>query len=469
MKLSGSRLLAAASLVLLACTARAATRPRIGGTLRIAMQARVSSLDPRSEDDAGDHGAWTNLQALLFDRLAVLDAKGLPQPALAVAWEHDARFVKWLFKLRPGVKWHDGAALNPSDVLAALEGAVPNLRMRLDGETLEISSADPAPDLLLRLATEREFEIRRPRSDAAGGLPIGTGPFRLAEWQPGRRAVFEANEDYWAGRPFVNRVEIEMGRPSKDQLLDLEVDRTDIVRLDPSEARRAQQDGRKIWISSPVELLILTIRSDNPRTQDQRLREAIARSIDRAAIQKVLLQNYGETLGGLFPQWLSGYSFLFPVAADLERARQRKAELGSLPTLRLGYDADDPLARQVAERVAVNARDAGLILQAAPLAHPQKGGAKTSPEIEILRRRIEGPSLRAAARGFNRWLPFLEGPLDQPEAIFAAEKRLLDGFTVVPLACVPEIIGVGPRVRNWNATRWGEWRLDDVWLEAEKP
>jgi ABC-type transport system substrate-binding protein len=199
------------------------------------------------------------------------------------------------------------------------------------------------------------------------------------------------------------------------------------------------------------------------------LREAIARSIDRAAIQKVLLQNFGESMGGLFPQWLSGYSFLFPVAADLERARQRKAELGSLPALRLGYDADDPLARQVAERVAVNARDAGLILQVAPLPDPQTGGANASPEIEILRRRIGGPSLRAAARDFNRWLPFLEGPLDQPEAIFAAEKRLVESFTVVAITCVPEIMGLGPRVKNWNATRWGDWRLDTVWLEAEKP
>ncbi len=466
MKLPSSRLLAAISLVLFASTARAATRPRIGGTLRIAMQARVSSLDPRSEDDVADRGAWTNLQTLLYDRLAVLDAKGQPQPALAVSWEHDARFVKWLFKLRPGVKWHDGSAFNSSDVVAALDGAVANLRMRLDGDALEISSTEPAPDLLVHLATEREFAIRRPGSD---GLPIGTGPFRLAEWQAGRRAVFEANEDYWAGRPCVDRIEIDMGRPSKDQLLDLEVDRVDIVRLDPSEARRAQQDGRKIWTSAPVELLALFFRSGNQRTQDQRLREAIARSIDRAAIQKVLLQNYGETLGGLFPQWLSGYSFLFPLAPELDRARQLKAEMGSPPPLRLGFHADDPLARQVAERVAVNARDAGLILQVAPLPDRQTGGANASPEIEILRRRIDGPSLRAAARGFNRWLPFLEGPLDQPEAIFTAEKRLLDGFTVVPIACVPEITGLGPRVKNWSATRWGDWRLDNVWLEAEKP
>jgi ABC-type transport system substrate-binding protein len=366
------------------------------------------------------------------------------------------------------VKWHDGASLNPTDVLTALEGVAPKYRLRLEGDTLEINAGDPAPDLLAELATSEGWAIRRPSAALPGEPLIGTGPFRLVEWQPERRAVFHAHEEYWAGRPYVDRIEVEMGRSSRDLLLDLELDRADLVELDPVEARRAQQEGKRVWTSASVKLLALRFASDGAWAQDSRLREAVARSVDRAAIQKVLLQNYGETASNIFPQWLSGYAFLFPVTADLERARQLKAEIGAPSPQRLGFDPTDPLARQVAERVAVNARDAGFSLQVAPLPDAREG-ADASSDLVILRRRIDGPTLQIAARQARRWFPFEDGSFDSPEAVYSAEKRLLDTFVVVPIVCIPEMVGLGPRVRNWMATPWGEWHLDEVWLEAERP
>src|SRR5439155_22646839 len=106
----------------------------------------------------------------------------------------------------------------------------------------------------------------------------------------------------------------------------LELGKADVVELDPVEARRAHEEGQKVWTSAPVELLVLKFNLSHPDVQDRRLREAIARSIGRAAIQKVLLQNYGEASGGILPRWLSGFAFLFSTAPDLERARQRSEE-----------------------------------------------------------------------------------------------------------------------------------------------
>ena len=202
------------------------------------------------------------------------------------------------------------------------------------------------------------------------------------------------------------------------------------MELDPGEARRAQQEGRKVWVSAPLELLFLRWDLNKPAAQDRRLREAVADCIDRAAIQKVLAQNFGEATGGIFPQWLSGYSFLFPTIPDLNRARQLAAEMGTTPTLRLGYDASDNLAHQTAERIAVNARDAGFTLQVSPLPEGWRRMPDTSTDLRLERARIDGPTFAAAALEAAHQLGLTSnGGAENPEHVYEAERKLLEPLT----------------------------------------
>jgi len=322
----------------------------------VEIEAGLSSADASGRsDDFAEARVSNKLRALMGDRLVRLDASGRPQPALAISWEHDAANVKWTFKLRPAASWHDGSGVTAADVAAALEGLVPDRPWSVAGDTLEIDTGSPWPEFPVYLAAAPGAVALRKVAGPPGAAPIGTGPFRVAEWQPARRVVLLANEDYWGGRPYVDGIQIEMGRSSRERLIDLELDKADLAELGPAEARRAQQEGRRVWTSAPVELLALQFNLSRPETRERRLREAIARSIDRAAIQKVLLQNYGEPSGAILPEWLSGFAFLFATARDLDRARQLRAGLDP-PPLKLGYDPSDALARQVADRVAVNAR-----------------------------------------------------------------------------------------------------------------
>ena len=162
-----------------------------------------------------------------------------------------------------------------------------------------------------------------------------------------------------------------MGVIPQQQLIDLELGKADIVELVPDQVRRASQSGGKTWSSLPVELLALVFLRDRPAVQEARLRQAMAFSIDRAAIWSVLLQRQGEVAGGHLPQWLSGYAFLFSTPVDLERAKQLRSEVSasqraSRGPIRVAYDFNDSLARSVAERIAVNAREAGIAAQVAP-------------------------------------------------------------------------------------------------------
>src|SRR2546425_4347839 len=162
-----------------------------------------------------------------------------------------------------------------------------------------------------------------------------------------------------------------MGVIPQQQLIDLELGKADIVEPGPDQVRLASQSGGKTWSSLPVESLALVSLRDRPAVQEARLRQAMAFSIDRAAIWSVLLQRQGEVAGGLLPQWLSGYAFLFSTPVDLERAKQLRSEVSatqraSRGPIRVAYDFNDSLARSVAERIAVNAREAGIAAQVAP-------------------------------------------------------------------------------------------------------
>lgn len=203
------------------------------------------------------------------------------------------------------------------------------------------------PDLLLDLAHNGWLE---------------TGPFRRTSFDPGRHATFAANPEYWDGRPFLDAIDVQLGRGPRDQLADLELGKTDLVEVDTADLRRASANSRSVWPSGPVSLIALLFPAADPR-----LREALALSIDRAAMHAVLLQKQGDPTAALLPQWLSGYAFAFPAAPDLPRARALAAAVPSgSRTLALSYDPAMRAARSLAERVAVNARDAGLTVQVSP-------------------------------------------------------------------------------------------------------
>ena len=185
--------------------------------------------------------------------------------------------------------------------------------------------------------------------------------FSISRWEAGRRAVYAANENAAGGRPFLDTVEVQLGRQPartghRPGTRQGGRGRDRAFGSAPHHAARA-----RVWSSAPVRLLALVFGA---RVDDARVREALALAVDRAAIHNVLLQRQGEISGALLPQWLSGYAFLFSPAADLARARALVAGLPpSARTLSLGVE--DPAWQPIADRIALNARDAGLTVSVA--------------------------------------------------------------------------------------------------------
>ena len=474
MKRIGYRLLAAISLIAPVVTvaivassaATAETRPHYGGTLRVMMESTPDALVLPTNATPADYWDMARTLSLIGDALVKLDAEGRPQPALAVAWQSDATARHWHFTLRRGVRFHDGSAAS-SEAIAQILGALhAGWVVRTSADSLTVDSETPMPSLLAELALPRNLVLQR----NADGIPIGTGPFIVAEWQPAKLLKLAANEDSWEGRPFVDAVEIEFGKSLRDQAVALELDKADVIEAAPQAASGPQRQGAPSSPSSPsllslpVELLALVFPA-NSKAKDARLREALALAIDRKPIQSVLLKGAGEPAASILPNWMTGYSAVFFAQTDAQRARTLLAD-SRQPALSLSYDARDPQAQLIAERIALNAREVGITLQVS------LSGAE---DIRLLRVALPSPdpatSLAEAARQLGLPQPVLPAARgDNLDELYQAERGLLDGYAVIPLFHMPVASAASGRVHDWAADRLGKWSggaisLADVWLE----
>jgi peptide/nickel transport system substrate-binding protein len=308
----------------------------------------------------------------------------------------------------------------------------------------------------LRVEIRASIETADPPQTGVG-IPDLASAFSVTRWEGGRIASFAANEDAPGGRPYLDRIEIQMARPDREQAIDLELGRADIVELGINEVRRPLASGvnaRRIWTSEPVRLLALAFA---PQVSDPRLREAVALAVDRASIHNVLLQRVGEMAGSLLPQWISGYAFLFPTAADPLKARSLTSALAPpLRTLSLSFA--DPEWRAVADRIAVNARDAGISISS--------GQAIPNADLRLVEVRIPSSDPAHALAAIAAAFAFPEPHVITPEALLAAERSYLASFRVIPLFHLPYSYGIGPRVRGApGITPLGEWRFENLWLE----
>jgi MarR-like DNA-binding transcriptional regulator SgrR of sgrS sRNA len=367
-------LIAAASLALLL---EGAHRPRYGGELHLELR----------DADA--------LSGEIFETLVRFDERGEPQPCLAASWAHDASKHRWVFTPRANVTLHNGAQWAPGPI--------------------NISDDKPVEQILREMANPK---------NAVKVNGAGTGPFRIVRSDPGKSARLEAHESYWRGRPYLDAVEVRIGRSPQEQALDLETGLADVIEVLPASVRRMRQRGVNVKTSQPAVILQLEFLNEKI---SRSTREALSLAIDRASIHRVLLDRQGEPSGALLPQWLTGYAFLFPGTRDLARAK-------ALPHNPLSLAYDDPSLMPIADRIAVNAIEAGIALRIVA------GNADV---------RLAAVPLR-----------FEDAPS------FEAERAILEDYRVIPLCHLPLAHAIAPHVRGWDAKPGQPLPLEDTWLDA---
>jgi ABC-type transport system substrate-binding protein len=437
MRLPGWAWLALSSLLVFT-SLEGAVRPRYGGTLTVELSGAWTTIDPG--------GVKTALSAPIAETLVRVNSRGEIEPVLAVAWQHDPDFKRWRFSLRPKVTFHDGESLTAQSaepaLLAALKQKYGEVSIEAGGQALVVESDHAMPELLDVLALPAAAISRQ--SDA--NPLIGTGPFRVTGWEPGRRLTLASFDDYWGARPYLDSVEIEFGTGREH---------ADLFDIPPGPARRILPEGLTTWSSWPRTLVaIISVNADPALVQ------ALALAIDRTPIANVLAQRKGEAAFGLLPQWLSGYEFLFQAAPDLARARQLAAAVRTRTTT-LSYPANDLFLRSVADRVALNARDAGITIQ------PTPGG---NGNLRLMEWPLESTDaayeLQRITEQIGAGDRARQVDPSKPETLYQLERSLLDDHRIIPLVYLRETFGIAPRVHlQLPASGAFTLHLEDAWLE----
>jgi hypothetical protein len=183
----------------------------------------------------------------------------------------------------------------------------------------------------------------------------------------------------------------------------------------------------------------------------------LAASIDSAALNNVVFQSAGDPTGSLLPNWLSGYGFIFPAGNLGTRPRAPHSVAWTL-----SCDSSDPVARIAADRILLNAKDAGITLQIVN---------SDNADIRLLKVALPSADSETAldelAREFQLPAPTFANSF--VTSLYAAEAASLQTRRVIPIVYLRTAVAFRPNVHGLKLLPDGSWQLDNVWLSAETP
>ncbi len=302
----------------------------------------------------------------LFDALVDRDENLQPRPGLAESW----RLVDpltWEFKLRPGVRFHDGSPLTADDVVFSISRipAIPNNPNPYTPLTRSIDTAEAVEPLLLRIRTKFPdailpnqlagvFVVSRvaardaqPADFRSGKAAIGTGPYRFVAWKPGDRLELARNEAYWGGAQPWEKVTLRVIANDAARTVSLLSGEIDVVgNLNPAHAETLARDPAVTLFKRPsdrvVYLILDVARETTPMATDRagqvlarnplkdlRVRQAISMAINRDAIAERVMDGFAVPAHQLVPEGITGYDAAIPRQVhDVAAARRLLAEAG---------------------------------------------------------------------------------------------------------------------------------------------
>ena len=291
--------------------AAAAAAQKPGGSITVGLELDIPGLDPLKVgvyDTAAETAA-----ALIFDTLTTLDDSGKAVPKLAESWSHSDDYKTWTFKLRPGVKFHDGTPFNAQAVaFNYARQKDPNNHCRcafyiqfinkveaVDDLTVAFQLRDPSVDLPALISPSAvNNPIHSPAAiqklgDDYNRNPVGTGPFILKSWMAGDRLVLERNPDYWnKGHPYLDRVVLRPLPDAQARFASLQSGEADLVwddEYDSDNILRAKNDpALAVHAYTGSGAQVYAFNTKVAPFDDARVRQALVMALDRKKMSQAI-------------------------------------------------------------------------------------------------------------------------------------------------------------------------------------
>ena len=348
--------LAAGALLALPSTAPAQT-------LTMASSAPITSIDPHYHTFTPN----ISVDSHIFEPLVDMDANSRPIPALAVSWKLIDDHT-WEFKLRPGVKFQNGADFTAEDVAYSLARVprVPNSPGSFAIYTKAIIGVDIVDPLTVHLRTAGVYPLvpvdlteifmiphglgpdPLTRDFDSGKDAIGTGPFRLVSYKSGDRIELERNDSYWGKKPAWQHVSIRIIPNDASRTASLLSGDVDFIEAVPTTDAARLRGDKRLHMAEINSLRLIYLSLDRSRTgptpfitgpngekldhnplQDLRVRQALSIAINRPAIVSQVMEGAAIPTGQFLPPGSFSYvPDLNPPAYDPARAKELLKQAG---------------------------------------------------------------------------------------------------------------------------------------------
>jgi peptide/nickel transport system substrate-binding protein len=481
--------------------------PKKGGTLRVGFYIEAATMDPHLSGSKIDRQVYHNV----YEPLVTLDVKLGIKPGLAESWtQPDPKTV--VFKLRRGVKFHDGTDFNAevakfnftrmkTEPKSVRKGEVANIDTVdvVDPYTLRLNLKRPDAALLATL-TDRAGMMVSPKVIQERGAELernargaGTGPFEFVEWVKDAHIVLKRNENYWnkTGGPYLDRIRY---RPIPDDTVKLqslqagEIDVMDYVQ--PRDVAAVKADKNVVVVDVPsLADFAYQLNHTKPPFNVKALRQAVACALDLEQIVKGVWLDVGVPANGPIPPTSWAYDSSIPyIKRDLAKAKAKLAEAGKASGFGFTMTTNNiPINVQEAEVIQAQLAEAGIsmkinLVDSATLI--SSGNAKNFEMISYqwsgrpdpdgntfqFYKTTQGTSLNWS--GISN--PQIDALLDKTREVSdrAERKKLYSQLTRILQDELPMVFIVhpiepkafSPKVQNYEPIPDGMMRFKDVWL-----
>lgn len=270
----------------------------------------VDGSEPNSLDPPIGTGPFQHITNAIYEGLVAWDEKMQLQPMLATSWQPSADGKQWTFKLRQGVKFHDGTPFTSDAVKSTVEHILDKntastrrasytLIQKIetpDPSTVVFTTDPPSPDLPFLMA-DSSILISSPTALTKFGKdfgrnPVGTGPYKFEEWVPNDHVSAVINPDYWGPKPQVRRYLYKPVPEASTRVVVLRTGEADVVmNLPPSDQDNLKQLQNVTLHNTPsLTVVMIELRVTKPPFSDKNVRYALNQAIDKDAIIKNIMR-----------------------------------------------------------------------------------------------------------------------------------------------------------------------------------
>jgi peptide/nickel transport system substrate-binding protein len=320
----------------------AGAAPAEAGTLNVAIPSNINTLDP-AKTKLGEEYI---ICYLVFSGVTGLDPSGRAVPDLAESWTASEDLKGWTFKLRPGVKFHNGQPLEAADVKATIERIMDKATASVARVNFDIVDSIEVPDTLTvkfnlkipysgfaEILADRQTRIV-PRDKVAtiAAQPIGTGPFKFVLSRPSDRVVLARNPDYYrTGEPKLDRVVLRIMPETAAQVAAIQTGEVDLIWNLAPEVVSQFKGNQKVHLDSVATSTWdgLIMNAAHKPFDDVRVRRAVELALDKKALVQFALYGQGSASHSMIPPGSAYYNSELPIPGpDVAASKKLLAEAG---------------------------------------------------------------------------------------------------------------------------------------------